>query len=187
MKFVLTILLLTCLPLSAQDAEWQQSKIDDPLHGTVVDKFVLSGTYVTPPAVQSAEPSLEVLCAKNKFRRAYIHFGGVVRPEEWAKSLKGNQQAKMEARADEHKFTQYLEITNDSTSLAADKIEFSELLTGRLFKQHPGDPNSLVHRLVVGVNVGALSPGIVIQFEMPSDQERLVSTCDLQEGRKKKK
>jgi len=182
---ILAILVWIRPMLSAQSAEWQQSAIDDPAHKTTTDKFVLAGAYLTPPHTQTEEPSLEVLCSKGKFRQAYIHFGGTITAEEGITGPNGNPQAKMEGRAGARKISQHLEIAKGGTTLAADKTEFSELLKGRLSLPQADDPDSLARRLVLSVNVGEYSPGIVIQFELPADQEALLSACDLQ-GKKKK-
>ncbi len=129
-KWLYVLLLLLAVNLYAQAPEWQKSKADDPLHKREFDRFVLEGSYLAPPAVQVSNPELEVLCSKKKLHKAYVNFGGAIRPEPGMKSFKGNRQAKIDVRADEHRFSQYLEISEDHTTVSADDIEFTELLTG---------------------------------------------------------
>jgi len=185
LKLLLPMFLLAVSPMLAQEPEWQRVRVEDPLRKTSFDSFVLEGSYLAPPAAQVSAPSLEVLCSKNKLHKAYVHFGGAIRPEPGMRSLKGNRQAKIDVRADDRRFSEYLEISEDRTTVSADNIEFTELLTGHLFRQHPENEGALVHRLIIG-NIDAIGVGVMIQFDMPADQQGLISACGLAQGKKKK-
>lgn len=184
-KWLYVLLLLLAVNVYAQAPEWQRSKADDLLHKKQFDKFVLEGSYLAPPAVQVSNPELEVLCSNSKLHKAYVNFGGAIRPDPGMRSFKGNRQAKIDVRADEHRFSQYLEISEDRTTVSADNIEFTELLTGHLFRQHPENESALVHKLIIG-NVDAIGVGVMLQFDMPGDQQELISECGLAQGHKKK-
>ena len=51
---------------------------------------------------------------------------------------------------------------------------------------HPGNAETLIHRVILGVTE-AFGNQIVIQFDMPQEADRMVTACGLEWGRRKKK
>jgi hypothetical protein len=166
-------------------AEWHYSKEENPLYGKSFDRFTLTGKFLKPPSVIESEPKLIIGCSNGKFGIGELSMG-VKATYSGTKSLKGQPQAQLDMRIDEKKKTEeWLEFSNDRKTLFFDKIEFIQLLTGRLLG-HPGDNSTLAHRLVLGL-VEQDANEVIVQFDMPRDETHIVNACGLEWGKKKKK
>lgn len=199
---VVALLAAACfsLPANGQDAapaqpdsqtpasEWKYSKWSNPMTGVAFDQFTLEGKYVAPPSHAVGEgPSLVVHCSDGKFGSGEFHVGAVVQREPGAHSFKGIPQAKVQMRFDERTKLDddWWEISNNGRTLFFDRTQLTKLMTARLLG-HPGDPNDLVHRLILGV-VEFEQDRVVMQFDMPHDTARMVAACGLEWGKGKKK
>ena len=169
-----------------EPAKWEYSKQTNPMTGAEYDRFVLGGKYVSPPSHMDGNgPRLVVHCSDGKFRSGELRVGAVVQHEPGAHSLKGITQANVQMRMDDKKKLDedWWEISNDWKSLFFDRNQLTKLMTGRLMG-HPGDTNTLVHRLTLGV-IESLENQVVMQFDMPQDTTQVVETCGLEWGKNK--
>ncbi|MGH9446024.1 MAG: hypothetical protein ACRD3O_09885 [Terriglobia bacterium] len=183
------LVLIFAAAASAGPPQWRYSKLDDPLHGTLFDQFVLAGTYTTPPSRATADfPALVVQCSKGRFREGSLDVGAVVEfltyPDgQFAHRLKGVTQAEVEMRWDGKKSgVAHWEISNNGQRLFFDHYDLIQLMTGSLFG-HPSVPGRLAHALYLGVEEAAGNE-IVMQFGLPQDDTQIVSACRLEWGRK---
>lgn len=183
-----TLAVASALAKQTDQPEWKYSKWSNPLYATVYDQFILEGKYVTSPSHSGeTSPKLVVHCSGGKFRSGEFAVGAVVQHEPGAHSLKDVTQARVLARFDEKPKpdNDLWEISNDGQTLFFDGQQLNKLLTGHLLG-HPGDTQSLVHRVIVGV-VEALGNQISIEFDMPDNSAQLVDACGLEWGKGKKK
>ena len=156
--------------------------------GAAFDQFALEGKYLTPPAHREGSgPSLVIHCSDGKFRSGEFNVGAVTQHEPGAHSLKGVAQAHVNMRiGDKTKLDDdWWEMSNNGRTLFFDKLQLTKLMTGHDLG-HPGDPKNLVHRVILGV-VELGENQVVMQFDMPPDGDSMVTACDLEWGKGKKK
>ncbi len=171
----------------AQDKPvWRYSREENPLYGKSFDRFVLDGHYFKPPSTAGNEPPRMIIgCMNGKFASGEFSLGAVAQ-FSGTRSMKGLLQSQITIRIDEKKPTEdWFEVSNDQKTLFFDRVQFIRFLTGRLLG-HPGEQDSLVHHLTLGV-IEAFSNQVIVQFEMPEDVLQMVTACGLEWGKGKKK
>jgi|SRR5208337_3169296 len=160
-RWIAALLLgLGAVAMAQEPTSWKQSKDDDPLHGKMHDKFILSGKYLTPPRAvsQGFEPSIVVSCYEGKVEQNYISVGAVV--------VKNTQTSlypvRIEARLDDKK-TSLLgdHISTDGLAVFFTRVDLRNILKA--------------HRVILGVNE-YLGPEVVMQFDMP-DAAPVLDKC----------
>jgi len=139
---------LAVLPAQPQ---WQYVKKADPLHGKVIDGFVLDGVYLTPPSISTTTPSIVVRCSAGKVESSYFAVGAVV-----------DITRALEARFDGKSHTIYAaDKSTDGTSIYLIEADLKGILEA--------------HQVIVGANE-YLGPQVVMQFEVP-DPSQVMEKC----------
>ena len=157
MLSVFLALLFAASCAGAQSA-WQFTKQDDALHGRVLDQFVLTGKYLTPPrnAATGEAPSIVVVCSDRKVQQNYLAVGAVVNQDPRALFIH------MEARLD----GKSRDIAADSVSTDGTSVFFTRADLAKVLRSHT---------LIIGANE-YLGPQIVMQFNIP-DSSQIFDAC----------
>jgi hypothetical protein len=163
--------ILLMLSIAFADSGWQYSKKDDPLHGTSFDEFVLDGKFLTPPRSPKPEdkPSLVLHCDKGKVKDGYLVVGAVV-------DRSGRGQARIEMRLDGNLSTEFWNVSTDGQAVFLDgSIDLLKILYGH-WLPHKEGKGDFIKQEIFGVQE-AFGSTIVMQFDMPADQARLLDSC----------
>lgn len=157
--------------------------------GVSFDRFVLNGRYTAAPYVlgpEAAAPSLEVHCSGGKFRSGEFHLRAVAESEPGARTmLRGAPQAHVDIRTNKKaKLSEdWWEISNNGQTLFFDKQRLESLLTGKMLG-HPRDRATLIRELTLGV-VESLANEVVVQFDMPLQDDQMIDACGLEPGKRR--
>jgi hypothetical protein len=143
--------------MAQESPTWKHTKEDDPLHGKVHDRLVLSGKYLTPPRLvaEGFMPSIVVSCSEGKVESNYISFGAVVVASE----IGG---VHMPARID----GKGTSVGGDAISTDGQSVFFPRVYLKKILK---------AHQVILGVNE-FLGPQVVVQFDMP-DPAPIFASC----------
>jgi hypothetical protein len=152
------------LPVVAQEsktvapAEWRYVKEDDPLHSKTHDRFILDGTYLTPPRTSTKTPSLVVECSAGKVDQNYFNTGVVVVHREQ------NQHGPLliERRIDgKKKDLLSTGLSTDGQSVFFTRIDLKDVLAAK--------------QVIIGV-YEYLGAQVVLQFDIP-DPSPVMEKC----------
>jgi len=138
-------------------AEWQYVKEDDPLHAKTRDRFILEGTYLTPPRLSTnGSPTVVVECSDGRVEHNYFSVHAVVARTH------DNLPDGFEVRVDGKSRTFFVDsISTDGQGLFFTRIDLKEMLYAK--------------RVIVGVNE-YLGPQVVMQFDIP-DPSPVMEKC----------
>ena len=139
------------------------------MHGTSLEVFVLDGKYLTPPSKGAATPPEIVLrCSAGKLKDGYIAVGAVVD--------RGANGAPVEMRLDGKFSKAFWDVGNDGQAVFMNpKTDFSKIIWGAVLPHKEGK-GDYVHQEIIGI-IEAYSGSIVMQFEMPVDQDEMLNVC----------
>jgi hypothetical protein len=154
---------------AAQAPAWVHSTKDDPLHGISLEVFVLEGKYLTPPTRgATTTPEMVLRCSAGKLKDGYIAVGAVVET--------GAHGAPVEMRLDGRFSRAFWNVGNDGTAVFMDpKMDFDRIVWGTWLPHKRGKGDFVKHEIVGVTEVYGGS--IVMQFEMPDDQEEMLNAC----------
>ncbi len=149
------ILLLSVLSLGAQaPSGWKHSTINDPLHAIVIERYELSGRYLTPPRAgdRGYSPLFTVDCVAGKVSQSYFSFDAVIAQEAGA-VFPVTMEARLDGKATkiDGEF-----LSTDGEAVYFSQLDLIKLLNGNL--------------LILGVPE-YLGPQMVSQFNIADPSE----------------
>jgi hypothetical protein len=161
-KMVLAALaaLLASVLGQAQEDAWRYEQHPDPLRGTVLHEFVLTGKYVNPPRTQMINnPALVVICSNGAVRSNYFAVGAVINRRVDGGTVWVDGEARVDGKAELFTFDN---VSTDGTAAYFGRKDLKKALLG--------------HQVIIGLNE-FLGPQVVMQFDVPNPHAAMEGVC----------
>jgi hypothetical protein len=185
---VLALVLMSSLASTASAQVWNKVEKTDPLRGTPVVTFTLTGKFLTAPqgAASDAAPVMVAICQPGSFRfgtahgkilNAHISVGTVL---DTGVGSDLNTRVQVQYRLDEGKLQMdNWAVSEDFSALFYNPYDsdggFYNMLYGH---ELPHKPNTspAIKKVVIGVP-SYRGGEVVMQFDMPADPTEVAETC----------